>query len=87
MEQVDERILEHLADSGWSTPGIMERERGFDLSAGRIRERCERLVYAGFVAPLHGEMYEITQWGSLYLDGELDAEHQPTPTVDRALNT
>jgi len=37
------------------------------------------------VALFHGEMYEITQWGLLYLEGEIDAEHQPTLTTERIL--
>lgn len=82
VEQVDERILEYLDETGWATPGLLARERGFAASEGRIRERCERLVYAGFVAPLHGDTYEITRWGQLYLRGEVDARHQPTPAGD-----
>jgi hypothetical protein len=85
MEQTDERILEYLDSVGWATPEIMANERGFESSEGRIRERCERLQYAGFVAPIHRDMYEITQWGRLYLDGEIDAQHQPTPTKERVL--
>ena len=85
MEQTDERILEFLDDVGWATPHIMARERGFDATEGRIGDRCERLVYAGFITPLHRKTYEITQWGRLYLQGEIDAEHQPTPTKERAL--
>ena len=85
VEQVDERILEYLDDEGWATPSIMAAERGFSASEGRIADRCEMLVYAGFAAPMHAETYEITQWGLLYLNGEVDARHQPTPTVDRVL--
>ena len=85
VEQVDERILEFLDEKGWATPSILARERGFSASEGRIAERCELLVYAGFVAPLHAEMYEITRWGQLYLDGEVDARHQPTPSAERVL--
>jgi len=85
MEQVDERILEFLDSVGWATPRIMARERGFEASEGRIRERCEHLRYAGFVAPIYGDTYEITGWGILYLDGEIDAKHQPIPTADRVL--
>lgn len=85
VQQVDERILEYLREQGWATPTVLSRARGIDASEGRIAERCARLVYAGFVAPIHGETYEITRWGQLYLDGEIDARHQPTPTTDRAL--
>lgn len=85
VEQLDERILEYLDEEGWATPRILTRKRAFTASEGRIAERCELLVYAGFVAPVHGEMYDITRWGQLYLDGEVDARHQPTPTKERVL--
>jgi hypothetical protein len=85
MEQVDERILEFLDSVGWASPRIMAKERGFESGEGRIRERCERLLYAGLVSRMHSDMYEITRWGVLYLEGEIDAEHQPKPTVDRVL--
>ena len=84
IEQVDERVMEYLDAEGWATPAMLARERGFAASEGRIAERCEMLVYAGFVAPLHADTYEITRWGQLYLDGEVDARHQPTPTAERA---
>lgn len=84
VEQVDERILEYLDEAGWATPGLLARERGFSASEDRIAERCAMLVHAGFVAPLHGETYEITRWGQLYLRGEVDARHQPTPSPARA---
>jgi len=85
MEQIDERILEFLYDDGWASPSILAREAGIEASKGRVSDRCHRLEYAGFVASVHGDMYEITRWGQLYLEGEVDAEHQPTPTVERAL--
>lgn len=83
VEQVDERILEYLAERGWATPAVLARERGFDQGRARLRERCEMLVYAGFAAPVHDRTYVITRWGRLYLAGEVDARHQPTPTADR----
>jgi hypothetical protein len=42
------------------------------------------LTYAGLIAPIHESMHEITTCGMLYLDGEIDAAHQPRPEV-RAL--
>lgn len=83
MVQLDDRILEHLSGDGWSSPSVMAADSSFDASEGRIQERCEFLVYAGLIAPIARRMYDITQWGELYLDGEIDAEHQPTPTVER----
>lgn len=79
MVQLDERILEHLEGEGWSTPRIMAKEHGFGASEGRIRDRCDRLHYVGFIEPIHGEMYDITVEGRLFLRGEIDARHQPIP--------
>lgn len=79
MIQLDERILEHLESSGWATPKMMARTRGFPEYRGVISDRCKRLHYVGFIEPFHREMYEITVEGRLYLKGELDARHQPYP--------
>jgi hypothetical protein len=80
MQQLDERILEYLARDGWATPAIISREVGLEASKARIRERLRALRYAGFVAPFAGDCYELTTWGQLYLEGDLDAAHQPRPT-------
>jgi len=79
MVQLDERILEHIESEGWATPKTLARERGFPQSEGRITDRRKRLHYCGFLDPHHGEMYDITVEGRLYLSGDLDARHQPTP--------
>jgi len=81
--QFDDRILEFIAAERWSSPPIMAGSRFLRASEGRIRDRCTMLVYAGLLAPIHVEMYEVTRWGELYLDGDLDAAHQPVPTVGR----
>lgn len=75
MHQLDERIIEHLADTGWATPATMKHEFCFTASTDRIRERCRALQDAGLVAPVvrDSEMFELTVVGMLYLDGELDA--------------
>jgi hypothetical protein len=84
MQQLDERILEHLREEGWSSPRIMRSRQDFQClgtSEGTIAERCRVLASAEFVAPIHGEMYELTTWGRLYLDGDLDAQHlRPCPS-------
>jgi len=76
MQQLDERILEHLAEDGWSTPAMIVEDRRFrDLQASeaRVRERCRKLTERELVEPVHTEMYEITTWGLAYLRGDLDA--------------
>lgn len=59
IEQLDEAILEYLDEEGWATPKVIKYDRGIPASTGRVKQRCERLVYAGFVSPLHSDMYEL----------------------------
>lgn len=59
--------------------GVKAGEIRMDASENRIRERCRLLADADLIAPIHSEMYELTTWGRLYLDGEVDARHQPRP--------
>lgn len=86
MEQLDDRILEHLNEESWSSVSVMASRPEFRASKARIRERCQMLASAGLIAPIHHEMYEITTWGMLYLEGEIDAAHQPLPSA-RALRS
>lgn len=51
----------------------------FDATEGILSDRCKMLADAGLLAPIHGETYELTTWGRLYLEGEIDAAHQPRP--------
>lgn len=83
MEQIDERILEHLRNEGWSSPAIMASERGFEASEGHIRDRCKRLQWVGFVYPIHRDTYDLTTDGRLYLEGEIDARYRPHPSIEK----
>jgi hypothetical protein len=75
MEQLDERILEHVADRGWGSPPIVHRDLTMTTSVGRIRDRCQVLSDVGYLAPIveGTDQYELTGSGRLYLDGESDA--------------
>lgn len=79
---LDERILEHLSDEPWSSPSIMASTFNFDASEDRIDERCRMLADAELVHFSFGDtdLVEITSWGMLYLNGEIDAESQPEST-------
>jgi len=85
MRQLDERILEYLAEEEWGTPEMMEANADFGVSIGQIRERCQMLQFAGLIVPLYGDAWELTTDGQQYLDGEIDARYRPRPTVDRVL--
>jgi hypothetical protein len=78
---LDERIIEYVAESILASPSLIASEIRLIASEERVRERCEMLADAGFVAPVHqgDDCYVITQSGQRYLAGELDAEHQPRP--------
>ena len=85
MKQLDERILEYLDEEGWATPEMMARDPAFTASPGHICERLEMLRYIGFVAKIHGDMYELAGDGRSYLEETIDAQYRPRPTVDRVL--
>lgn len=80
---LDERILEHLEEEGWSSPRLMSQAMRFDASRARIRERCGLLSQVGLVAPIYegSRMYEITYEGREYLTGDLDVELRPHPSL------
>jgi len=87
MRQLDERILEHLQESGESNPMLMSEHPRFgemEVSSGQIRERCAKLAEAGLAASTGKGWFDITTWGQQYLEGELDAENQPRPRRSRA---
>jgi hypothetical protein len=61
----------------------MAGTRGFEVPEGTIQERCRVLADIEFVAPVVEKrdptMWEITTWGQLYLEGEVDARYrEPT---------
>lgn len=75
MEQLDERILEHLAERGWGSPPIMHRALPMTTSVDRVQDRCQVLAGVGYVAPIveGTNQYELTSAGKRYLEGETDA--------------
>jgi len=50
--------------------------RAIDIEASeeRIYDRCKMLRRAGLVEREHGDHYEISLWGALYLDGEVSTK-------------
>lgn len=79
MVLTDDRIVESLWDCGQSQ-SAWQIATDLDSRAGFVRQRCRTLTHAGF---LHREErdglathYELTVWGGLYLDGQINAEHR-----------
>lgn len=86
MTYADDRIIEYLAQVSTATAWEIAFEQGVQGEASRFRSRCRVLANAGFVDvierdSLHDE-YELTSWGELYLDGDVDAElRRPLPAM------
>lgn len=83
MIKEDDRILECLDEEGWASPEQLASE--LEISPAHACDRLDMLRYAGLVDRVWSDVFELTKWGRLYLDGDLDARHQPTPTRDRSL--
>jgi hypothetical protein len=85
MKREDDHILEFLDAYGLASPDLISSEAFKKVSAGHVRERLQFLRHAGLVALTGFESYELTEAGDRYLAGELNANHQPTPTANRTL--
>ncbi|WP_159900770.1 hypothetical protein [Salinirussus salinus] len=85
MKREDERILEYLCENGRARPALIANETFEKVSAAHVGERLAYLRHAGLVDTSGLHSYELTEAGLRYLDGDLDAAHQPRPTVDRVL--
>lgn len=73
--------MDTILSDGWISPKTLASETGVSASEARIRERCEMLHYSMLLEPLWSDAYDLTNWGRLYLQGDLDARHQPEPTL------
>ena len=94
MRSLDDRILEHLEDAQESlTPWMLAAEiKG--ASRRRVAERCRVLARAGFTSMTQrgalDDQFELTGWGQLYLDGDVDAglrQPLPAPRPPEAVRT
>ena len=72
MSRADDRILEHLAEQGPDTPKEMADSGRVRFSRQHINQRCKKLVSAGLAIHLGNGVYDITEQGKQYLDGEID---------------
>jgi Mn-dependent DtxR family transcriptional regulator len=73
MTQADDRILETLESSGLKlSPRILSVN--IDYSRHYVSRRLNKLQEAGLVDKVDDGLYQITQKGSDYLSGSLDAD-------------
>lgn len=84
MQYIDERILEYLAKVSKATAWEIAYEQGVEGDRRRIERRCRVLANAGFVDVYLRDVglddgCEITTWGELYLDGDVDTVEAAAP--------
>ncbi|MFB6196781.1 MAG: ArsR family transcriptional regulator [Halobacteriaceae archaeon] len=72
MTIVDDRILEYIYEEGSGSPTQMTEE-GIKASQPHISRRCSKLANHGLLVHLGNGVYQITEDGEAYLEGELDA--------------
>jgi len=69
---IDDRILEALESSGMIlSPAVIAIN--IDKSRGEVNRRLSQLAEYGLITRIKRGYYEITEEGSQYLAGELDA--------------
>ncbi|WP_353634589.1 repressor phrH2 [Halobacterium sp. NMX12-1] len=86
MTTLDDRILEYLDTDAAATPRTIARSRRRPVSTQKIRERLRVLAQAGYVEPWTDDydLFSLTIWGRLYLDGEARADQiVPEPSPQR----
>jgi len=76
MMPIDDRILEMVYEERHMTPLALSREgliERLDIGRKHANNRCRKLTEYGLLTRFDRGLYEITDEGIAYLDGELDA--------------
>lgn len=71
MNITDERILEVLREDGQLTPSAIADR--IDKHQKWVNKRCRMLQDYGLVQTIARGLYQITEEGEAYLEGDLDA--------------
>lgn len=72
MVLADDRILEYLNEEETGTPKEMGNSELIRYSRPYISQRCGKLVDHGLLQEFGNGVYQITDRGKQYLEGELD---------------
>jgi len=83
----DDRILEIIRDEGSGTATELADHDYIRVSRSQISRRLKKLAEHGLLQPLGNGVYVITESGSGYLKGELDAGQLPDPKDERESST
>jgi DNA-binding IclR family transcriptional regulator len=70
----DDRILEILREEGPKSVGELTKHPNIRISHSQVSRRCGTLAEHGMLDAFANGVYDITEQGLRYLDGELDAE-------------
>lgn len=78
LTQADERILEFISEYGNHPPKaicdqLSEIGGAMDYSASYIRRECRKLADYGFLKNVGSGTYSITELGTQFLNGQVDA--------------
>lgn len=74
MTIADERVLEFLREEGPHSPSRIADDERVRFVSQYIGQRCRKLASYGLTRNIGNGVYQITDLGEQYLDGELDAE-------------
>lgn len=80
MVKADDRILEFVEAEGARPPKLIAEDGRVRFSRQHISNRCRALAEAGLLQNIGNGIYRLTNSGSDYLAGELDAAELPDPT-------
>lgn len=79
MKPTDDRILEYHDTEGVTTPKSMADESPYDYHRNTIQRRLSKLSKANLVNRVGRGVYQITEKGQEYLEGEIDLRDEPEP--------
>lgn len=71
----DDRILEILRETGPMSVGELTDHNFVRVSQSQVSRRCKRLAEHGLVHAYANGVYDISDIGEQYLDGEVDASN------------
>ncbi|WP_257627724.1 MarR family transcriptional regulator [Haloplanus salinarum] len=74
MTGADDRILEYLSEENPAAPSKIHDDGRIRFSRPYINQRCQKLAEKGFLLNLGNGVYQITERGEAYLEGEFDAQ-------------
>lgn len=79
MNPADDRILEYLAEHGAASPKQVADDDRIGYSRTHVNTRLRQLSAAKLARHIGNGVYQLTEEGEAYLEGEFDARDLPDP--------